>query len=145
VTATYLSTWAFAVCAPRGALQRLRFFDDHATQEHFAAIVWPGLPASYRESIDAWLDPVHYLKGWHQAIPGRRLDEATRQRKRLSIYLENTLALRAERAGIAMLDIEDTAASALARGVWTCLKLADRIYCNLRKLRHRARVTLTPT
>jgi len=140
----YISTWAFAVCAPRAELRQLRFFDDGSTQENFAAAVWPSLPASYRASVDLWLEPVHYLKGWYQAIPGRPLDEATRQRKRYSIYLEHTLALRAERAGLALVDIGAAATSGGANGTWAALKLSDRIYGNVKKLLLRARASLRP-
>jgi len=139
----YVSTWAFAVCATRAELQQLRFFDDGITQDNFGATVWPSLPAAYRTSIDAWLEPVHYLKGWYQAVPGRPLDHATRQRKRYTIYLEHTLAVRAELAGLALVDI-DAAASTGAKGTWAALKLSDRIYGNLKKLLHRVRASLRP-
>ncbi len=138
----YVSTWAFAVCAPRAALQNLRFFEAEITREAFASAVWPGLPAGYRASIDSWLEPLHYLKGWYQAIPGRVLDAATRWRKRHSIYLEHTLALRTERAGIALLDIGATESSPAARAGWATWKLADRLYVNGKKLQYRVRARL---
>lgn len=139
----YVSTWAFAVIATRESLQRLRFFDDGATRAAFAATVWSTLPEDYRNSIDTWLEPVHYLKGWYQALPGRPLDADTRERKRFSIYLEHTLAQRAARAGIGLVDIGDTGTNVLARFAWNAGRLADRIYCNLDKLQRRARATLT--
>lgn len=139
---TYVSTWAFAVCAPREALCNLRFFDEGVTQERFAAAVWPALPASYRGSVDAWLEPVHYLKGWYQAIPGRPLDHVTRQRKRFTVYLEHTLAWRTKRVGIAMVDIGDLASGAGGRAAWAVYRLADRIYGNVKKLQRRLRTSL---
>ncbi len=138
----YVSTWAFAVCASRAAIQNLRFFEAEITEAAFAGTVWPGLPAGYRASIDSWLEPLHYLKGWYQAIPGRPLDAATRWRKRHSIYLEHTLALRAERAGIALLDIGATVSSPANRVRWATLRLADRLFVNGKKLQHRVRVRL---
>jgi hypothetical protein len=39
----------------------------------------------YRLAIDDWLEPSHFLRGWYQAVPGRKLPLATIDRKRFTI------------------------------------------------------------
>jgi hypothetical protein len=138
----YLSTWAFTLTAARPVLQRVRFYGAADVRSSFGP-TWTELPAPYREWVDRWLAPEHWLRGWYQACPGRPLDEATRQRKRLSIYLEHTLLPRLGELGFEPADVGQ-AQGGFAQWNLRLLRLIDRLHVNRLKLAHRLPQLLRP-
>lgn len=131
----YVSTWAFTLAARREDLARVRFYGPHEVDSCFDA-TWAGLPAPYKDWVNRWLAPTHWLRGWYKACPGRPLDDATRRRKRLSIYLEHTLALRLAPLGFEPMDAGRCVGAGQA-ALLRCLRGLDRINVNRLKLAHR--------
>lgn len=132
----YASTYAFALIGRVAQLRQVRFYESDEVASRFAQEVLPQLPPDYVESVRAWLEPVHPLMGWHNAIPGRALDLATRLRKQLAIHLEHTMPQRLRRLGFAFVDLGSLLPPA-QRLRLRLLRLADRIYINRLKLRVR--------
>jgi len=132
----YLSTWAFALRARPSILRGIRLFDEHETLASFAAEVLPSLTPQYLTWMRQWLEPVHSLKGWYKAIPGVPLDDVTRERKRVAIYLEHRLIARMAQQGFVAIDVGSLLRPQQA-AVLRHLRLADRARVNWLKLRLR--------
>ncbi|MCC7461853.1 MAG: hypothetical protein IT480_05240 [Gammaproteobacteria bacterium] len=131
----YVSTWAFALQAPLGTLQKVRFYDDQEVMRRFD-LDGAGLPPHYLGWMRSWLAPRDWLRGWYKACPGIALDETTRRRKELSIYLEHRLPGRLAALGFEMVDLGDVLRGSRAFQL-SLLRRADRLHVNRLKLRHR--------
>jgi len=131
----YFSTWAFTLVARPSDLARIRFYGPLEVGDRFDA-VWAGLPAAYKRWSDEWLAPTHWLRGWYKACPGRPLDDETRKRKRVSIYLEHTLALRLTALGFQTMDVSEAVGARLATRL-RFLRGLDKLNVNRLKLAHR--------
>jgi hypothetical protein len=129
----YVSTWAFALCAPRATLEAVRFYGPDEVLARFDATT---LPPAYRDALQRWLEPTGLFSGWYKALPGVALDDRTRQRKQLTIYLEHTLATRLAALGFETLDLGEVLPPALA--LWRhWLRRLDRLHVNRLKLQRR--------
>lgn len=131
----YVSTWSFALQAPAGLLERTRFYDDHEVTGRFD-LDGAGVPPEYRDWMHNWLAPRHWLRGWYKASPGLPLDETTRRRKELAIYLEHRLPGRLAALGFEMVDLGELLSGPRAVQL-SLLRGADRLHVNGLKLRHR--------
>ena len=132
----YLSTWLFMVEGTINELQNLRFYGSNVNIESFTKDIYLNLPDIYRQSVDSWLQPTHWLKGWYQAVPGRPLPSSTLNRKRFAIYLEHTLPVRAMQSGFDVSCLSQRL-GLISRVLLTLLRLLDRAYVNLLKLYYR--------
>ncbi|MDE2367974.1 MAG: hypothetical protein KGN16_03300 [Burkholderiales bacterium] len=132
----YASTYAFALVGSVEDLRRVRFYGADEVSSRFADVVLPTLPPDYVESVRAWLEPVHPLMGWHNAVPGRELDPLTLSRKQLAIYLEHTMPRRLREVGFQFIDLGQllTPPQRLRLAV---LRRIDRMVINMLKLRTR--------
>jgi hypothetical protein len=129
----YVSTWAFALCAPRATLAAVRFYGADDVLARFDVTK---LPAAYREFLQRWLAPTGFFSGWYKAQPGALLDASTRRRKELAIYLEHMLPSRLAALGFETIDVGDVLPPALK--IWRrWLRQLDRLHVNRLKLQHR--------
>ncbi len=132
----YVSTYAFALFGRVEQLRQVRFYQPDEVAHRFAREVLPRLPADYVASVRGWLEPLHPLMGWHNAIPGRPLEPATRLRKQLAIHLEHTMPQRLHRLGFSFVDL-GSLLTPTQRLRLRLMRLVDRLYINRLKLRVR--------
>jgi hypothetical protein len=129
----YVPTYAFALVGRIDDLRRVSFYADAELASTFQRHTWPHLPSAYVAHVQAWLEPQHLLKGWYKALPGRPLAPATRERKRLTVYLEHSLPARLAPLGFGLLDVAAMPGWP-GRMSFRALKLLDRAHVNRLKL-----------
>ncbi|MBU6257354.1 MAG: hypothetical protein KGJ30_00820 [Burkholderiales bacterium] len=132
----YASTYAFALIGTVEDLRRVRFYGPDEVAARFAERVLPRLAPDYVETVRTWLEPVHPLMGWHNAVPGRELDPLTRSRKQLAIYLEHTMPRRLREVGFEFSDLGQLLTPP-QRLRLAALRHVDRMAINMLKLRTR--------
>jgi hypothetical protein len=132
----YVTSWLFMLEGTSEELSSIKFFDPQMTMENFIEFQYINLPILYRKSIDDWLMPTHFLRGWYQAVPGRELPKRELDRKRFAIYLEHSLPSRVMKSGFKMCDLSERLGP-LDRKFLSLLLFMDRCYVNLIKLRFR--------
>ncbi len=132
----YVSTWAFALSGTAAALGAVRFYEGDEVVARFASTLQPDLPPAYRAWQRSWLAPVDFFRGWYKACPGTELDDATRRRKELAIYLEHRLPRRVAALGFEMVDLGILLSPSQALTL-RALRRLDRLHVNRLKLAHR--------
>lgn len=132
----YVSSWLFMLEGTIEQLQKVRFYNSEIRSNNFIQDYYQKFPDIYRRPIDAWLQPSHLLRGWYQALPGRPLPQSTLDRKRFAIYLEHSLPSQVGRSGFEMSCLSQRL-SLFSRTLLRILRLMDRCYVNLLKLRRR--------
>lgn len=129
-TVTYFPTFIFALQGSGSALSTFKFyeneFDSHAWRECLK-----NLPAAYTHSINAWLQPSSFLKGWYKASPYTLLPDSILRRKQYAIYQEHTLLVRAQSSGFTPFDLSEVDSF---RRMLSILKFIDRLTSNLSKI-----------
>lgn len=133
----YISTWAFALHARPSQLRSVRFYAETEVMSRFQRLIQPTLPETYRLWLASWLEPKHLLRGWYKAMPGVPLDQTTRLRKELTIYLEHGLVARLAALGFNALDVAELLSGPGATEL-AVLRRLDRAHVNWLKLRLRA-------
>jgi hypothetical protein len=104
-TATYISTWAFALIGRLQNLENVRFYRDVETSACFEDKCFPILPDEYKYYLNNWLQPTMILKGWYKSIPGCPSDKSVLSRKSLTIFLEHSLPRKLYAQGFCSIDI----------------------------------------
>lgn len=132
----YVTSWLFMLEGTSEELRSINFFDPQMTMENFIEIQYLNLPQRYRKSVDDWLKPTHFFRGWYQAVPGRELPKNELDRKRFAIYLEHSLPTRIMQSGFKMCDLSERLGP-LDRYFLSLFLLMDRCFVNLIKLRLR--------
>ncbi len=135
----YVTTWLFMLEGSHEQLSRVYFYDPGLTLKNFIEKKYTELPFLYRQSVDEWLQPTHLLRGWYQAVPGRKLPPSTLNRKRFAIYLEHSLPSRMVQVGFEMCDLSQRI-HPFKQKLLFVFRLIDRCYVNWIKLRFRLRM-----
>jgi hypothetical protein len=131
-----IPSWLFMLEGSYLELSHLYFYDRNLNLNNFSQTYYSSLPSPYRLAIDDWLEPSHFLRGWYQAAPGRKLPQKTIDRKRYTIYLEHTLPGRLQASGFQIVCLSQRLGPA-KKTMLSMLRLMDRFYVNLIKLRFR--------
>ncbi len=132
----YVSTWLFMLEGTHEQLSTIKFYDPLLVMSNFITDKYHDLPLLYKQSVDDWLQPSHFLRGWYQAVPGRDLPTSVLERKRFSIYLEHSLPNRVMTAGFDVFDLSQRV-DFFNRILLKFFRFIDRCYVNLIKLRLR--------
>jgi hypothetical protein len=129
----YVPTFAFSLAGPLRQVAPVSLYDRTAVGAEPLALKLGSAGADYGRMVDRWLSPTSLLRGWYQALPGRPIDDATRYRKSLAIYLEHALPSFVAAQGV----VVDGQPAGRERLLVDGLMWMDKAFVNLLKLRHR--------
>ena len=132
----YLSSWIFMIEGMPEDLRRLSFYESNISLNNFNSDIYPSLPIEYKNSVNKWLCPTEFFKGWYQSIPGVELPLATLERKRFTIYLEHSMPKRFRSIGFRISSISQRL-DLFSRAILSVLRMMDRVYGNFLKLHRR--------
>ena len=134
---SYISSWLFMLEGTHLELSKLILYDKGLELSNFSLNYYSSLPLPYRQSVDEWLQPSRFMRGWYQAAPGHKLPQSSIDRKRFTIYLEHTLPLRVQESGFQVVCLSQRLAIPAQKKLLSLLRFMDRCYVNLIKLRYR--------
>ena len=74
--------------------KKFKFYDNETLEFFQKDTLNTKLSSTHIQYVDLWLNPRSILKGWYKSLPKYPLDTKTLRRKKFTIYLEHSLALR---------------------------------------------------
>ena len=133
----YLSTWLFMMTGRGIDFANFKFYNNETLEFFQKDLLNTKLSSDYIQYVYLWLNPKSIFKGWYKSLPKYPLDMETLRRKKFTIYLEHTLALR--NIGVRQQNIADNL-SIFDNIIFNILKFCDRVYTIFQKLRYRISV-----
>lgn len=137
----YISTWAFVLIGRPEDFGGIVFYDLEEVNRFYGGYSNSEYILKYKNTVDEWLNPSRFMRGWYKSSLRFRLESETQRRKQLAIYFEHTLPNRLSQMGFEVHDVL-SGENYLTRLIFNFLAIFDRLSLQCKKFTHRSIVNI---